>query len=377
MERISLTPRQGWDKKVTDLGFSFHTIQGDLYWDESACYSFSAQEIDMLEEATAELEQLCLEVVDKVISQDLYHRLAIPDQACALIDASWKNGHKNLYGRFDFSYSGEESSPPKLLEYNADTPTSLFEASVVQWQWLEDVIPDGDQFNSIHEKLIDAWKGMNFEDPTVYFTCMGDHEEDRVTVEYLRDTALQAGLQVPFIDLRDIGWDGDSFVDLEDRPIDTLFKLYPWEWMLKEEFGSHIIDSSTLFIEPAWKMILSNKGLLALLWEHFPNHPNLLPSFFDKTQLQGKSVRKPLLSREGANISFISQEQGGGDLVTAGPYGAEGYVYQEQCSLPNFDGHYPVIGSWVIASEPAGIGIREDRSPITGNDSRFIPHYFS
>ena len=44
--------------------------------------------------------------------------------------------------------------------------------------------------------------------------------------------------------------------------------------------------------------------------------------------------------------------------------------------LPDFDGHHPVIGSWVIANQAAGIGIREDTSPITGNNSRFVPHYF-
>jgi glutathionylspermidine synthase len=36
-----------------------------------------------------------------------------------------------LYGRFDLAYRGD--GPPKLLEYNADTPTALFEAAVVQW----------------------------------------------------------------------------------------------------------------------------------------------------------------------------------------------------------------------------------------------------
>ena len=58
------------------------------------------------------------------------------------------------------------TGPAKLLEYNADTPTSMFEAAVFQWTWLEqaierNIIPKrADQFNSIHERLIEAWKKL-------------------------------------------------------------------------------------------------------------------------------------------------------------------------------------------------------------------------
>lgn len=374
MERITLTPRHDWKRTVVDLGFSFHTINGDPYWDETACYAFTANEIDTIEEITADLESMCLEVVDRVVSQGLYDQLRIPEMARPLIEASWKGGHKNLYGRFDLAYNGVEGSPIKVLEYNADTPTSLLEASVVQWQWLSQVMPDGDQFNSIHEKLIAAWQAFDLDSENVHFSCIASHEEDHITVDYLRDTALQAGFKPQFLDIQEIGWDGDRFVDLDNREIHTLFKLYPWEWLLSEAFGAHIIKSTTLFIEPPWKMILSNKGLMALLWEFFPDHPNLLPASFNEHEIRGKKVCKPLLSREGANVSIVSS--GRISTSTAGPYGSEGYVYQSYYPIPDFEGNYPIIGSWVIASESAGIGIREDKSPITGNDSRFIPHYF-
>ena len=58
-------------------------------------------------------------------------------------------------------------------------------------------------------------------------------------------------------------------------------------------------------------------------------------------------------------------------------YGEEGFVYQGVAPLPDSTADYPVIGSWIVGDEPAGIGIREDDSPITRNSSRFVPHYFT
>ena len=83
-------------------------------------------------------------------------------------------------------------------------------------------------------------------------------------------------------------------------------------------------------------------------------------------------VRKPLYSREGANVALVST---GTTLVAQeGPYGAEGFVRQALAPLPNFSGQYPVIGSWLVDHTPCGLSIREDESPITGNTSRFVPH---
>ncbi|HSZ87188.1 MAG TPA: glutathionylspermidine synthase family protein, partial [Puia sp.] len=125
-------------------------------------------------------------------------------------------------------------------------------------------------------------------------------------------------------------------------------------------------------IEPAWKMILSNKAILPILWELYPHHPNLLPAYFEENNME-EFVKKPILSREGANISIISN--GRTIESTEGEYGKEGFIYQEYFPLPVFNGNnYPLIGSWIIGQEPAGIGIRESNQLITDNISRFIPH---
>jgi glutathionylspermidine synthase len=199
-----------------------------------------------------------------------------------------------------------------------------------------------------------------------------------MTTAYMRDTAEQAGILTASIDIEDIGWDHErrQFVDLSGRPITDVFKLYPWEWLLGEEFGKCLIEShgQMQWIEPIWKLLLSNKGLLPILWELYPGHPNLLETHLGEPRDMTSYVRKPIFSREGGNILICS---GGCTLQeTDGDYGAEGFIFQQLAPLPCFDGNYPILGSWVIDQESAGIGIRETRTLITDNASRFVPHLF-
>lgn len=375
MERIVLTPRPDWQEQVEGLGLHYHTIDGAPYWDESAAYRFSGSEIDTLERASNELYDLTLQAAQHVIDQGLFSRLSIPVAAEELIVRSWEADDRSLYGRFDLAYDG--ITPPKLLEFNADTPTALLEASVIQWFWLQAVCPEADQFNAIHEQLIAGWgEEKKAGSGLVHFTASCASDEDRGNLDYLRDTALQAGLETCALDIGDIGWDAarSCFTDLDERPIRTLFKLYPWEWLLCEEFGRHLASAGCRFLEPPWKMLLSNKGILPILWELFPNHPNLLPCYFEESRLHGDTVRKPFYSREGANITLVRD---GIATATDGSYGAEGYIWQAYTPLPDFNGNYPVIGSWIVNHQACGIGIREDRCAITSDASRFVPHFFT
>ena len=372
MQRLRIEPRADWRQKFEAFGFSFHSADGG-YWDESACYRFSAAEVDVLEAATEELHRVALAAAKHVIEHHRESELQVTSTQAALIEQSWRADAPTLYGRFDLAYDGV--NPPKLLEYNADTPTSLLEAAVAQWHWLEET-GRPDQFNSLHERLIKRWEQIFHTLPAgtaLHFSCVKDNEEDRVTVEYLRDTAVQAGLATAFLHVEDIGWDGNSFVDLDGQPIRAWFKLYPWEWLIRDDFAPHLARSGLHLIEPAWKALLSNKGMLAILWELFPDHPNLLPAYFTPDYLGARFVSKPFFSREGANIAFVDREQ---PLATAGPYANEPRVYQARADMPCFDGRYPVIGAWIVGGEAAGMGIREDVTPITTNASRFIPHYF-
>src|SRR6202166_4673782 len=382
MQRIICPERADWRATAESAGFDFHTIDGERYWDERAYYAFTLDEIErQIEEPTAEIGAMCLELVGHAVDdEDYLGRLKIPEAFWPLISESWHRDDGSLYGRLDLSFDGH--GPAKLLEYNADTPTSIFEAAVFQWTWLEQaierhIIPArADQFNSIHERLIDAWKKLG-EARHLHLAGTTGNEEDAGPLAYLEDTARQAGLATTLIDIADIGWrDDGGFVDLDNRAIELAFKLYPWEWMFHDEFGARLAKAPTRWIEPPWKAILSNKGILPLLWEMFPDHPNLLPAYFEDdpnaASLGGSFVRKPLYSREGANVALVNQ--GVTVVEQQGPYGAEGFVRQAIAPLPDFAGQYPVLGSWLIDHTPCGLSIREDENPITGNTSRFLPH---
>ena len=383
MRRVRMIERSDWRAKAEAYGFPFHTAGGEVYWDETVAWSFTLREIEEdIEAPSAELEQMCLAFVGEALKREpILRKLDIPEAYWGLLRESWNRGDRNLYGRFDFAYDG--SGPAKLLEYNADTPTSLFEAAVFQWTWLEDMmaagrLPEGsDQFNSLHERLVEGLRGMRRgEHYRLHLAAVGDSVEDKATVAYIADCARQAGLDTKELAISDIGVTaGGGFTDLDDQPINVLFKLYPWEWLFREEFGKHLPAARTQFIEPPWKALLSTKGLLPMLWDMAPNHRNLLPSFFTddpRANALGDRVEKPLHSREGANIRII--RAGGSVESTPGDYGGPAIVQALAPTAP-FDGGHAVIGSWLVASQPAGIGIREDAGAITRDTARFVPHY--
>ena len=373
MQRITIAPRANWQQVVENIGFGFHSANTP-YWDESAYYKFAIDEVLFIENATNQLWDMCLHAAQYVIDEKLYDKFFIPSWFVPHIEKSWEDDHASIYGRFDLGYDGKQL---KMLEFNADTPTSLFEAGIIQWHWLQGFDKEKDQFNSIHDKLIDTWKYLKeyLQEGKLHFTCIKENLEDLTTVEYLRDCAIQAGIDTKLVYIDDIGWNTElqAFVDMEQKQIKNIFKLYPYEWLVHEDFGKNILydKNSTLWIEPSWKMILSNKAILPVLWQLYPNHPYLLKTYFNKGDLTDY-VKKPLLSREGANVEIIK----GNQIIekTEGDYGEEGYVYQQLINLPNFDNNYPIIGSWVIGQEAAGMGIRESNMLITNNTSRFIPH---
>ena len=408
MRRHPLTPRPDWQRKVEAVGLAFHTLDdGTPYWDESAAYEFTAAEIDTLEAAGNTLQQMCLAAAQHVIDERRYAELGIPASAIPAIEWAWDNEPPALYGRFDLMWNGNGS--PKLLEYNADTPTSLLEAAVVQWDWLEKLLPSlttashlgkPDQFNSIHDKLIAKWKDVTpYLKQPVYFAGV-DSPEDQLTLAYLRDTAQQADLTTLQMYMEEIGWNDErqAFLDPNEDPMLAVFKLYPWEVMLAEEFGQHALDTyqQMRWIEPIWKLLLSNKGILPILWQLYPNHELLLPAFLDEAPVHPGAwqpvvlpgtqpppplaphglrdyIRKPLFSREGANITVV--RNGTPVVSTGGPYTGCGIV---QALAPEaiFQGRHPVLGLWMVDQECCGLGIRESLGHITDNRSSFVPHYF-
>jgi glutathionylspermidine synthase len=366
-------PRPDWRRRVEESGLIWHSADGAPYWTEDQHLVFTLEAAETLESAAGELHALCLEACEQIVRRNWWDRLAIPEAAVGLIQTSWMAADFSLYGRFDLAWNG--SGQPKLLEYNADTPTSLLEAAVIQWQWLEEVAPESDQLNSIHEALIERWKSI--PENTVHFACAWENLEDRQTIAYLAETAEQAGKSVELMDMPEIGFSEEGrFTDAAEQPIEKFFKLYPWERMVDEPFFAEIGQERSRFIEPAWKMMLSNKGLLAILWELNPGHPLLLPAYLSREAIgaQGISrwVEKPFFGREGVGISLMER----GSTIAAGAQGYEGEprVYQQHADLFAADQQHFVWGLWMVGDECRGLSARGDHSPITGNLSRFFPH---
>ncbi|MGV9343363.1 glutathionylspermidine synthase family protein [Streptomyces spiralis] len=391
MERRTVEPRPGWQQTVEAQGLIYPLTRYPddslrPYWDESAYYVFSLPEVEALEETVEELHRMCLAAADHIVTAGRFDDLGITDPRVArAVAESWHRRAElpSVYARFDLRYDG--TGPAKLLEYNADTPTSLVEAASPQWFWMEERFPGADQWNSLHERLVAAWKKQAHLLPPgspLHFAHSAADElgEDLMTVAYLKETAEQAGLDTDWISMEEIGWDPLSgrFVDNGLRFIRSIFKLYPWEWLTTDRFAGHVLDTldngggtgSTLWIEPAWKMLLSNKALLAVLWELYPGHPNLLPAYLDGPREPAATtgwVAKPLLGREGEGVTV--HEPGTEPVVRDEPC-----CYQALAPLPAFDGNHVVLGAWVVGDESAGLGIRESAGLVTDEYARFLPH---
>lgn len=365
MERKTLAPRADYAKKIEELGFFYHPD----YWGEGRYYAFSMQEITALENATRELYAMTCDAVEYILANDRLAEMHIPAGVRDYIRRSWDADEWSVYGRFDLYFDGREI---KLYEFNADTPTSLLESSVIQWNWKEDCFPQHDQFNSIHEGLVQSWKDIQARNNVrrLFTACSRENEEDLWNLRYMAYTAMEAGLDVAEIDIDQLFYRDGCLQTSQGETVQDCFKLYPWEWMFNE--SSEACGANLHWYEPMWKAVMSNKLILYTLYLLFPDSPYLLPTWNFLPNAVEQYCRKPILGREGSNVKL---QMGQGDAEeTGGDYGVEGFVFQQLKLLPSFDGHHPVIGSWVIGGEPAGIGIRETDSYITGNTSLFVPH---
>lgn len=347
------------------------------YWFEGAAYSFTSAQIDRLESVTDELHEMAMQAT-RAMARDpeTLARLGIPRYAWPALreslDRDW-----SLYGRFDLTWDGE--SEPKLLEYNADTPAALMEGAVTQWNWLEAVKPHRDQWNLLHERMVQAWRQHLRPGDRVHLAAGAQEPlEDWNTVAYVADTVREAGGVPVTLSMEDLGVvpGTNRFVDLNDVEIERCFAMYPWEWMLAEDFGRAAVSSSVQWLEPLYKVLTGSKALLTFLWGMYEGHPNLLPTYWTPKPLGRDYVVKPVNGWEGAGISVVL---GGEPVATAPARHTAGQVavYQQYREIVPFDGNLPVLGTWVVGGRAAGLGIRETDADrlITDTRARFVPHF--
>jgi glutathionylspermidine synthase len=382
VQRLSLPARPDWNAQLRGVGIDWG--EGG-YWQEEAYYAFTLAEIDRIEAAAQSLVEMLLETAGELILHGDLSSIGIPAFLHAAVRESWLRQDPALYMRLDLAYDG---GTIKLLECNGQTPTSLIEASVAQWQWLEDRLqagelpPGSDQWNSIHEALLARWGELSAGGLRSVHVAAGDSVEDWATVTYLQDLAQQSGLRTSTLTVAEIGRSHDRrfLIDLAGDDVPHLLWLWPFEFAWEEEFGPELALTQTRFTEPLWKAVLSSKGLLACLHDRWPEHPLLLPASLTPGTLGGNVARKPLYSREGQNVTLAGPTLSGTELdATGGQYGDLRLVEQQYVRLPEFrsaegEARYPVLGVWVAGSTVCGLGVREAARRITDDRASFVPH---
>lgn len=393
MRREEFKPRDNWEERIAAQGLVYD-LDGpedtQHYWNETAAYIFDESEVDSLESQVEDLHGMCVEAA-KFLATGAMGTMGYSQKAFDFAKESLEASEPDFYGRFDLVYSGD-GSPAKMLEYNADTPTGIIEAAVCQWYWKEDRFPfrknynKYDQWNSILDAYKNRWQELlKISDVDVlHFANVHNDSsgEDWVNTALLRDTADQAGWTTVGLTMPDIGWDPENkmWTGRFDEKIHNIFKLYPWEDMVDEDFGDILMQEyhrMDHWFEPAWKMFLSNKTLLAALWHLYPNHPNLAPAFLGEKGGLKEWVMKPIFGREGDGIEINSKNF---KLKSPYDYPKTGInnevVYQEWCEIPNYidskgGSNYPILGAWVVGGKSVGVGIRESDGPITDYYCRF------
>jgi glutathionylspermidine synthase len=382
MIRHTLSPRPDWEARLREVGFTWFAPTPEHpvpYWSEDGYYAFTAAQIGDIRAASQELTTLVLETTGYAIERGRLAELGIPAFLHSAVRDSWERDDPTVYMRLDLAFDGQGGV--KLLEVNAQTPTSLLEAAVSQWQWLEDQQARGElpagatQWNTIHEGLTEQWAHLKAaRGLTEVAFSSARVEEDAATVTYLRELAGAAGLRTSFIFTEDLGTSAaESYLlDTWSLPLRQLMWLWPFEFAWESRDSAFLASTGTRFIEPLWKAVTGSKGLLALLHELNPGHPHLLPATLTPGALGPDVVRKPLFSREGQNVQLP------GEASTPGDYGDLPVVEQAYTELPTAqapDGpRYPVLGVWIAGDEVCGLGIREGRSRVTDNRATFAPH---
>lgn len=378
------------DAQLEELGFTWHTDRDGTHYVADELVMISDAEAEAYYEATNTLYDMYVTAAEYVIDNDLFFELGIPFNLIDTVKKSWENDvHWHIYGRFDLA-GGLDGRPIKLIEFNADTPTGLYESAVLQWALLKyNGLDEARQFNNIYEAVAQNFRRLItlFDDPKdfekyydgwkILFSSVEGHDEEEVTTRLLRQIATDAGFATGFEFLQNVRFDEKGIYDSKDHGYEYWFKLYPWEDIGTDEpelavlLGSIMQNQNAIILNPAYTLLFQSKGMLKILCDLFPDSPYLLRSSFEP--MPGiKQVEKRMFGREGANTKIIDAN---GDVLkeTTGPYGNYRPIYQEYAEFPQ-DRHGNRYQAGVFfAYEACGLGFRRG-GEILDNMSKFVGH---
>ncbi|MFA9373728.1 MAG: glutathionylspermidine synthase family protein [Poseidonibacter sp.] len=379
------------DEYLESIGFVWHTDEDNSSYISNEVVEVTESEANTYYEACNDLYDMFCEAGEYVIENDLFHEINIPFNLVETIKDSWENDvHWHLYSRFDLA-GGIDGKPIKLIEFNADTPTSLFETAIIQWALLKaNGLDESSQFNNLYDALKDNFKRIitldsdieNFEEYykdlgwKILFSSISGSSEDVNTTRLLQHIASEAGFNTDFEVIENVEF-ADEGIFANEQSFEFWFKLIPWEDIAIDESELALIladiikEKKAIIFNPAYTLMFQSKGFMKILWDLYPNHPLLLETSFEP--LEGKKqVEKRCFGREGANTKIIN-EDGSIDVETSGDYEGHKAIYQEYVELNTDENGVTYQAGVFYAYEACALGFRRGEK-ILNNTSKFVGH---
>ncbi len=378
------------DKTLEELGFTWHTDSDGTKYVSDELVQISQDEAEAYYEATNAIYDMYVEAAEYVIKNELFFELGIPFNLIDAIKKSWENDvHWHIYGRFDLA-GGIDDKQIKLIEFNADTPTGLFETALLQWAILKNNDMDEEkQFNNVYEAISNNFKRLItlFDDTDTFndkydgwkilFSSMDSNDEEEATTRLLQQIATDAGFNTSFEYLGNVQFNENGISDAHNNTYEYWFKLYPWEDIAHDEpelattISNIINNQKAIVLNPAYTLLFQSKGMLKILSDLFPDSPYLLKTAFEPLK-NTKQVEKTVFGREGANTKIIDSN---GSLLEEvdGPYSNYKKVYQEYVEFPKDAKGAKYQAGVFFAYEACGMSFRKG-SEIMDNMSKFVGH---
>ncbi|CBG39869.1 glutathionylspermidine synthase family protein [Helicobacter mustelae] len=377
------------EKTLEQIGLQWHSDEDQTPYISDELIVVSEEEAEAFYEAGNTLYDMFVEAAEYVIEKELFFELDIPNSIIPMIKQSFEEEiHWHLYGRFDFA-GGLDGKPIKLLEFNADTPTMLYESALVQWALLKaNGLDENKQFNNIHEAIGENFKRMItlggdtaafselYEGWKILFSSVRGNIEEERTTRFLQEIAQSVGFATAYAPMDAVQFSAEEGVFFEEENYEFLFKLIPWENIAIDEpelaliMQSMMENKNTIFLNPAYTLLFQSKRMLKILWDLFPNHPLLLESSFTPLKSK-KQVKKTAFGREGANVEILDA-LGGVIAKNDGIYANHKPIFQEFYELNHQDGFYYQPNVF-FAYESCALGFRKG-GLVIDNYSKFVSH---